>query len=209
MSAFDTAEQGTEAWRRARAGFVTASRFADVLGSATVRQTYAEELAAARLTGDPGPDVSARSLAWGKGNEAFARSDYCIRTGDVVQEVGFAHHPTIAWVGASSDGLVVGTPGAIEVKSPHDMKVQARTWRLGMPKEHKPQVQGNLWVLDLAWIDFISFDPRYPTELRLYVERIYRDDGYIAQLEAAIRPFLAQVNVLVNDTLEKARAKQR
>lgn len=208
MIRFDSAEQGTEAWRRARAGYASASRFADVLGTPTARLRYAEELVAARLTGDPGPEVSARSLAWGKGNEAFARSDYCMRTGDMVREVGFAHHASIAWVGASSDGLVVNQCGAIEVKSPHDMCVQHRTWRTGMPKEHKPQVQGGLWVLELEWIDFISFDPRYGPLLRLYVERIYRDDAYIAQLEAAIKPFLAQVNVMVQDTMEKARAKQ-
>lgn len=203
------AEQGTEAWRIERAGFATASRFADVLGSPAVRLSYVHDLVSDRLTGQPPPDVTARSLAWGKGHEAEARGEYCVLTGEVVRETGFTHHPTMAWVGASPDGLVVGTRGGVEIKCPHDRDVHHATWRNGMPKEHKPQVQGNMWVLDLDWMDFISFDPRYPPEMRLYVQRIYRDNAYIAQLEAAMKPFLAQVNLLVQDTLEKVRTHAR
>lgn len=208
MIAFDTSEQGSEAWRRERAGFATASRFADILGSPTARDSYLQELVSDRLTGEPGPDITARSLAWGKGNEAFARADYCIQTGEVVHEVGFAHHPSIAWVGASSDGLV-GERGGLEIKSPHDRKVQHITWRTGMPKEHRPQVQGNMWVLDLDWIDFVSFDPRYKKDARLYIERIPRDEIYIAKMETAIKLFLAQVNLLTQDTLERINARKR
>lgn len=206
MIAFSAVEQGTDAWRVERAGYATASRFADVLGSPAAQLAYAHDLVSDRLTGQPPPEVTARSLAWGKGHEADARGEYCIRQGELVREVGFAPHPTMAWVGASSDGLVVGHKAGIEIKCPHDRDVQHITWRTGMPKEHKPQVQGNIWVLDLEWVDFISYDPRYPPELRLYVERIYRDDAYITKLEAALRPFLAKVNLLVQETLEKARA---
>lgn len=205
---FDAAEQGSEAWRAARAGSATASRFADILGTPTARDTYLQELVSDRLTGEPAPDITARSLAWGKGNEAFARADYCIQTGEVVREVGFAPHPTIAWVGASSDGLV-DPRGGVEIKSPHNRNVQHLTWRKGMPKEHRPQVQGNMWVLDLDWIDFISFDPRYPKEARLYVERIVRDDAYIAKLETSVKLFVAQVNLVVQATWEAIRARQR
>jgi len=44
-----------------------------------------------------------------------------------------------------------------------------------------------------AWCDFVSFDPRLPTRMQLFVERVSRDDQAIAEIEAAIVVFLLEV----------------
>ncbi len=203
---FDSSEQGTEAWRAARAGYATASCFKDIMGSIAASAAYSDMLVTERLYGEPSPEVHARALQWGKEAEAYARMAYTMQSGNLVREVGFAHHPTIAMVGASSDGLV-GNEGGIEVKSPHDPKVHMRTWRDGMPKDHMPQVQGGMWVIGLRWIDFISYDPRAPEHLQVYIERIVRDDVYIGRLEVAVRAFLAKVAVQVDAINSKALAR--
>lgn len=194
MITFDNSEQGSEAWRIARAGYATASCFKDILGTPLAATRYAEELCVERLYGQPNPEVHARSLEWGKEAEEYARMSYSIQSGNLVREVGFAHHPRIALVGASIDGLV-NPRGGIEIKSPHNPAVQFRTWRDGMPAEHMPQVQGVMWVIDLDWIDFISYDPRAPAHLQVYIERVHRDEVYIARLEQAVRTFLARVSI--------------
>jgi len=63
--------------------------------------------------------------------------------------------------------------------------------------DHMPQVQGNIWVNGLDWIDFISYDPRAPEDFRLYVQRIMREDKYILALESHVVQFLAEVKKLL------------
>ena len=67
-----------------------------------------------------------------------------------------------------------------------------------------PQVQGQLWITGREWCDFVSFDPRMPGPLKLYVQRIERDDAYIAALEAEVRLFLGEVDAMVASLMLKA-----
>jgi hypothetical protein len=47
------------------------------------------------------------------------------------------------------------------------------------------------------WCDFVSFDPRLPEDLQLFVVRVDRDDQYIANLEKEVTAFLAEVDETV------------
>ena len=51
------------------------------------------------------------------------------------------------------------------------------------------------------WWDFVSFDPRMPTNCQLFIKRVYRDETYIADLAGAVAQFLDEVN----DLTEKLR----
>ena len=112
-------------------------------------------------------------MTWGTDCEPFARKEYEAQSGNIVKDVGFAKHPVHPCVGASADGICAR--GGIEIKSPHNSEIHLATWRDGMPKHHAPQVFRVAWVLELEWMDFCSFDPRMPLELRLYVERVTRN----------------------------------
>lgn len=193
--------QGGADWLRARAGHATASRFCDILdtkrdGSASKkRDDYLMELVVERITGEPIESASSYAMKWGTDAEPYARVQYELETGLMVREVGFKKHPKHKWVGASSDGLV-GPDGGIEIKSPFNSAIHLATWEEGMPEHHTPQVQGQMWVLGLGWIDFCSYDPRMQNggeHLKLYRKRIMRDQAYIDQLEARVLAFLAEV----------------
>lgn len=194
--------QGGVDWLRERAGHATASRFCDILAVSKkdgkplkARDDYLMELVVERITGEPIETAASFAMKWGTDAEPYARSQYEADTGAMVREVGFAKHPTIEWAGASSDGLV-GASGGIEIKCPFNSAIHLQTWAEGMPEHHKPQVFGQMWILGLDWIDFCSYDPRMQNggaHLKLYRQRIMRDDAYIADLEKQVQTFLAEV----------------
>jgi hypothetical protein len=195
--------QGSAAWYEDRSGCATASRFVDIIAVSKrdgqplkARHDYMWTVATERLYQTPTEQINARSLEWGKELEPFAIQAYEVETGNVIIPSGFVLHPIIEYCGGSPDGLI-GKVGGIEVKCPKDRRVHMQTWRYGMPEDHIPQVQGNIWINDLEWMDFISYDPRAPENLRLYVQRIHRDEKYILALASHVIDFLADVKSLV------------
>lgn len=188
-----------EAWRLERAGYVTASRFCDVMAFGKsgqplkARHDYLAEIVTERLTGEPHSIILAQALGWGNDVEPYGKTAYEIATGSIIKDVGMVKHPSLPWVAATPDG-VVGEDGGFESKCPANSMVHLMTWLDGMPKEHMAQVQGAMWVTERAWWDFVSFDPRMPPHLRLYKQRIARDEVYIAELEKQVRNFLAEVS---------------
>ena len=58
-----------------------------------------------------------------------------------------------------------------------------------------------------AWCDFVSFDPRMPDDLQLFVKRVERDPKRIAELCAEVTKFLGEVDQMM-DRIEKIRAKR-
>jgi hypothetical protein len=55
------------------------------------------------------------------------------------------------------------------------------------------------------WCDFVSFDPRVPEDLQLFVVRVERDQEYIDLMEVEVKQFLSEVLDLFNQL--KARQK--
>ena len=190
------------AWRKERAGHVTASRFSDVMAFGKQgqplkgRNDYLGEIVAERLSGEPCSMILAQALGWGNDVEPYAKMAYEIATGAVLRDGGLVKHPTLAWVAATPDALV-GDDGGYESKCPANSLVHLQTWLDGMPKEHLPQVQGGMWITGRKWWDFVSFDPRMPPHLRLYRQRIDRDDAYIAEIEKHVVRFLKDVDSLL------------
>jgi hypothetical protein len=200
--------QGTPEWLAARAGHATASRFQDVLakvkvGEASTRRDYRWQLVTERLTGLPVEQYTNKAMERGAEQEPYARMAYEAASGELVEEVGFMLHAGLAMVGASPDGLI-GEHGGCEIKCPYNSVVHVQTLSGGMPAEHRPQVQGTLWVTGRQWWDFISFDPRMPDKLRLYVERVKRDEDYIAKLDAEVCQFLKEVEQMHKQLLAMA-----
>jgi hypothetical protein len=191
-------EQGSADWLMARVGYCTASRFKDVMDTlksgkpGAKRTNYLWELVAERLTGNPTSHYTSTAMMHGTEHEPLARMAYEAKTGRMVAETGFRHHLTIPMVGGSPDGLV-GDDGGIEIKCPFNSMNHLLTIRDGMPEEHIPQVQGLMWLLGRQWWDFVSYDPRMPKGLDLYVQRIDADKDFHAALEAAIVVFTDEV----------------
>lgn len=203
-------DQNTTEWLQARAGKITASRMCDVMAFGKrdgkplkSRQDYIGDIVAELLTGEPKEQVKAKPLDWGHDVEAAARAAYEAETGEVVQQVGFMVHPLLPYIGCSPDGLI-GGDGQMQIKCPNNPAVHIATLRDGMPEEHVAQVQGEMFVTGRAWSDFVSFDPRMPEYLRLYRQRIPRDEAYIEQLAASCESLWAEVQTYINYLNEKA-----
>ena len=192
-----TVIQGSPEWFASRLGRVTASRLADVVaklktGEAATRAGYRAELVAERLTGKQAEGFTNGSMKWGTDCEPLARAAYEAETGVFVVETAMIAHPTIAMSGASPDGLV-GADGQIEAKCP-ETKNHIDTILSGKaPANYIPQMQWQMACTGRAWCDFISFDPRMPADMQLFVVRVLRDDVLITSYEAEVIKFLSEV----------------
>lgn len=202
-----SADQGTEEWKKERAGHATASCFSAVMakvkvGEASTRIKYRIQLATERLTGNPVEGYQNAAMRFGIETEPQARMAYEALRGVIVDEVGFLKHKRIAWCGASPDGHV-GKDGMVEIKCPES--TTHLTWMEAgvVPPEHIPQIQGQMAVTGRKWVDFVSFDPRFPEGLQLFVVRVQRDDAYIKMLEAEVTDFLAGVDAMVQRLLAR------
>jgi putative phage-type endonuclease len=207
----ETATQRTEDWYAARVGKATASRFRDAIAAlksgapAQAQRDYCTELVVERLTGQRVQKFVTAAMQWGD-HEPEARTAYEQRTGTSVEETGFVAHDVLL-AGCSPDGLV-DWDGLIEIKCPWNTANHIETLLRGMPDEHIPQVQGQMWITGRQWCDFVSYDPRMPEPLQLHVQRIQRDPGFIADLEAKVTSFLQQVGTQVEALRRLAESKK-
>lgn len=182
-------EQRSDKWQSLRAGRITASCFDKVLSSGTTRNTYMLQILAERLTGLPEDSYSNSYMEWGIENEPFAREYYELLNDVQVQEVGFVELDE--WVGVSPDGLIV-EDGTLEIKCPKTTTHLDYILKNKLPSKYKPQVQGQLWVTDRKWCDFISFDPRVK-DRPYFCIRVERDQKYISELEQACNKFVEEL----------------
>ena len=190
-------EQGTAEWFYARHGKATASRIVDILartksGYAASRTNYEAQLIAERLTGMVEDSYTSAAMQWGTDTEPLARAAYEFRFDVDVDEVGSIDHPTIAWSSASPDGLV-GSDGLVEFKCPNTSTHLSTLIGKAIPKGHIIQMQWQMALTERQWCDWVSFDPRMPERMSLFVQRIDRDQGYIDELEKEVRRFLDEV----------------
>lgn len=208
-------KQGTDAWFQARLGKVTASRVADIIaktksGYSTSRANYMAQLIAERLTGTIVDTYKNAAMQHGTDTEPDARAAYAFHTDADVIEVGSVDHPTIPMTSASPDGLV-GDDGLVEIKCPMMTAIHIDTL-LGkeIPASYITQMMWQMACTGRKWCDFVSFDPRLPEAMRLYVYRVERDDALIASLEKSVREFLvetaAKVDALTERYLRKSAA---
>jgi putative phage-type endonuclease len=190
--------QGSNDWFQIRMGKVTASRVADVIaktktGYSTSRDNYMAQLVVERLTFTKQESYTNAAMQWGTDTEPFARAAYEATQGVMVEEVGFVRHPTIEWAGASPDGLV-GDDGCIEIKCPNTLTMIETLLSQKVPGKYFTQMQFQLACTGRKWCDYVVFDPRMPAKAQLFVKRVDRDDTYIAEIEAEIVKFLAEVD---------------
>lgn len=218
---------GTDAWRDFRRGMVTASEFATALTPPKTKAAqaagemsdtaakYLWKLVHATITGKDQPGYQSKSMERGTKDEADAIDAYCRERclwpedwseGRIIRIDG-----TI--IGGTPD-LCIETdhegPGTGQVKCP-DPHNYLRLWwqyqeqlRKGIaptiPPEYVEQVQGEMWVAERQWCDFIQFDKTLPRSVGLFIVRVYRDDEYINNtLAPGIHAFADLVQQRVDD----------
>jgi hypothetical protein len=217
MPIVEGVEQQTPEWLAMRVGCVTGSRVADVMAKlkrkdseAAVRRNYKSDIVCEILTGRAVDNYVTPAMEWGIENEEFARTAYELHVdsevksigrdelaGDLVRRVGFALHPTIDRFGSSPDALV-GSDGLAEFKCPTTATHLEYIIAGVVPEEYVWQMLAEMVCADRQWCDFVSYDPRLPKGLQMFIRRLQRDDNRIAEMEAEIRKFLDEVAVQLN-----------
>ena len=191
--------QGSAEWKAARAGRLTGSCAKHVLakgkaGEAATRADYRFQLLCERLTGMPADDIFiTKEMQWGTDQEPFARMAYEAKTGIIVRETGFLRCDDVM-AGASVDGDVDNFAGIVEFKCPKTKTHLGWMDNGEVPAEHLPQITCNLWISGAGWCDFVSYDPRLPAGIQLFVKRVRREDVDIPGFESAALQFLREVD---------------
>jgi hypothetical protein len=183
-----------------RRGIVTASCFDAVMakgksgGESATRRKYMLTLIGERLTGETAESYSNGHMDRGKVMEEEARDLYSFATGSEVLPVGFIKLGDET--GASPDGLI-GAGGCLEIKTKLPALHLDCLLRGEVPTEHMKQIQGQLWVSDREWCDFVSYWPGLP----IFIKRVNRDADFIAKIRLAVDEFLIELN----ETIEQIK----
>lgn len=190
-------EQRTLEWYEARLGKATASKFGDIMtliksGESAARKNYRATLVAERLTGIPTESFTSSAMQHGIDNEELARLEYSLITGNEVVEAFFETHDTLQ-AGASPDGYV-GEDGLVEIKCPNTATHIETLKTKKIPKQYYWQIQGQLWITNRKWCDYLSYDPRLPENAQLVLIRVEPNKEDIDKLEKEITDFLKSVD---------------
>jgi YqaJ-like recombinase protein len=195
--------QGSDEWIAARLGIPTASEFHRIItpakgGLSKQCRKYAAGLVAEILLGKPLEKQPGNLWAMERGKllEPLAIQQYGFANDVELRAVGLVTTDD-GRVGASPDGLIVGTRGGLEVKCTLDENHMS-IFADGPGDDYKQQVQGNLAVGELEWWDLYAYHPELPP----VTIRTYRDEPYIAKMNNALSDFLEIRDAM----LAKARA---
>ena len=202
-------EQGSDEWKIAKLGHISGSNIANVMtkgkgdAPSKTRQSFLDKIVSERLALlNPNFDLSilesgftSASMEHGVKTESQARQAYEVYSNNFVDKTGFWKHPSIKWLGCSPDGLV--EDGLVEIKCPNSTTHVRYLWADEIPKEYYLQMQCQMWVTEREWCDFVSFDPRLPEKNRLFVKRCHRSNDTIADMELAVKVFLAEVETML------------
>ena len=156
-------QQRTPAWHSARAGKLTASNLAGLLGLSKFcsrSETYSRLLGDSKFEGNV-------ATQWGCDNEQNGINTYQTRTGNLVDPTGLWTHPSYMWLAGSPDGLI-GEDGMIEVKCPF-YKKEPHT---EIPVYYYIQILTCLVITNRQWCDYVCWPPCKGTTMF----RVYRDD---------------------------------
>jgi len=191
-------QQGSDEWRSARAGSLGASQIAEALaktksGWGASRANLMAQLVVERLTGLPAEGFSNAAMVWGTEKEPEARLAYEFRTDASVATIGMVRHPSISGTHASPDGLV-GDDGLIEIKCPQSATHLDTLLNRVVPGKYVTQMQWQMACTGRQWCDFVSYDPRLPESMRVFVQRVPRDADLIASLEKEVADFLSELD---------------
>lgn len=187
-------DQGSDAWRSAKIGVISASNISNVLakkGTAT-REGYISDLIAQIATGVM-PEIDGPSLRWGKENESSARSAYEFANDVTIEQVGFIYGKDRR-IGASPDGIISNKKHGIEIKCPFTSKVHVDFLLMDKIKlEYIYQVQFSMFVTRFDTWDFCSYDGRMKKDL-LKIHTIEKDMAMMDRFENECGEFILEVD---------------
>lgn len=158
-------------------------------------ESYMMELIAEIITGQSKSFFENDAMRWGTETEPQARSMYEVKNDFVnVEEVAFIELNN--FVGVSPDG-VISNDGLLEIKCPTTITQIKRALSDNYSSDYQAQIQMQLWVSEREWCDFVSFDPRLDIKAGYLQQRVFRDEGFIENMEKVTGSFIDRMNELL------------
>lgn len=194
--------QGTQEWRDARAGCVTASCVDNLFTKARkegtgVRAEYRAKLICELLTGKTQDDTfQSWQIRQGHEREPDARSMYELSIDEELSTAGFIQHASISRYGASPDAIV-GMRGLAQFKCP--TRAVHLNWLLAgvVPSEHQKQMYSEMDCCQREWNDFCSYNPDFPENMQLFKCRLLRDETQIELIRVEVIKFNQEIDVIL------------
>lgn len=181
-------EQNTDEWMNLRMGKFTASMFSDLMGSKNTLtyQKAINKVVFEILTNEVPENFTSGYMERGHELEPLAKELYSMMTFNDVSNGGFFSYGN--YIGASPDGLI-DDDGLLEIKSPSFNTMINYLLRKSLPIEYKYQVQGQLFVTNRKWCDFMAYHPK----LKPLIIRVERDEDIITDIQTRINEAIETV----------------
>ena len=189
-------EQGSDEWKRLRLSIPTASQF-DKIVTPTGRLSKQADALMYRLAAQHFLQrdlTEIGNLYWvnrGRDLEESGALAYEFARGVETKRVGFIT-TNDGRIGASPDRLVIGQPGAVEMKCPAPATHIGYLIH-GFGPDYYCQAQGQMLVGEFAWVDLVSYYPGFP----LVIERFERDEEFINTLRDALNKFCIELAAMI------------
>lgn len=181
-------------WFAIRCGIPTASNFDKIITTkgepSTQRKKYMYRLAGEAVSGKAEETYQNAIMLRGIEMEQEARNLYELTNECNVEEVGFCLAD--GGYGASPDGLV-GMDGSLEIKCPIISTHVEYLLSGKLPSAYFQQVQGQMFVAETEWCDFVSY---YPS-LKPLIIRVERDEDFIDKLETELKGFTEELKQII------------
>lgn len=200
-----------KAWLKKRRRRVTSSAYGKLLTSklmfsqAKIATNYIDEI----ITGNhyPKPQLFSKSTDWGNEHEPLAAIRFQEDTGlkltnwgdGVEHGDGQEFFTKGEYAGGTPDGIIhcpTRGKGLLEIKCPSSTYLHKRRllWdsmeKMKEEKDYYAQCQFSMWVMDLEWGVFMSYDPRWPESernLQVKYQALHRDEPFIAEIEGKVK----------------------
>jgi putative phage-type endonuclease len=202
-----SAPQGTPEWLQERCGKLGASSIGDLMartknGYGASRANLMARLLTERLTGQPVETFTSGPMLWGIETEPQARAAYEFSREVEVVETGWVQHPAVENAGCSPDGLV-NDDGMTEIKCPNTATHIDTLLGKDIDNRYLLQMQWQMECCRRQWCDFVSFDPRLPMRMQLFIRRFERDEDLIGEIKLEVAKFLDELDLRIQVLNEK------
>jgi putative phage-type endonuclease len=176
-------QQGSDDWFNARIGRVTASNVGAILGLSPFRKPADVMRSMVReYHGALSEFVGNVATEYGSMNEHLARTDYQLKTGNIVETTGFHSHEL--WLGASPDGFIHEQKGIIEIKCPYSLRNGGEFKSINEQPHYYAQVQIQMFVTKTQFCDFVQWHKD-----DLMIEQVAYDADYAIDVSVKLRAF--------------------
>jgi len=173
--------QRSPEWYEVKRGIPSSSGFSDIITStgkpSKSAMGYAQELAAERISGFTELSYQSRAMEEGSRREEESRLVYAMKREVEVRQVGFCLSDCGRY-GCSPDGLV-SDDGLLELKNRTGKVAIQHLLENKLPTSAIQQVQGQLFVAERQWCDYVSYYPGLP----MLIVRVERDEVFLKALE--------------------------